>query len=215
MTTDVSKVLFFYLLAILCFLSMAIFFIDVVAPPCVADLCLNSSEECEDRELLESTRLFAPCWDRFVQDLRTMPSSGSLELRFNTSLFSTLSDIIVPFETWAILDYKLQCISQIKRSSSAHLPISRLRWIACVAFKMRFNIEYLMIWKMWNSCCISVNSKTEISKQFTVYHWSTLQQAITKASKQMPFPWWTDQKCFVNWTAFIVTDQPGYAAHCI
>ena len=111
--------------------------------------------------------------------------------------------------------YKLQCISQIKRSSSAHLPISRLRWIACVAFKMRFNIEYLMIWKMWNSCCISVNSKTEISKQFTVYHWSTLQQAITKASKQMPFPWWMDQKCFVNWTAFIVTDQPGYAAHCI
>lgn len=79
---------------------MAIFFIDVVAPPCVADLCLNSSEDSEESELLESARLVAPCWeDRFVQDLRTMPSSGSLELRFNSSLFSTFSDIIEPFET--------------------------------------------------------------------------------------------------------------------
>jgi hypothetical protein len=74
-------------LAILCFLSTASFFIDAVVPPWVAARCLNSPEELDDNEAFESTFIGITC-AVLAHDFTTIPSAGSLELRFNTEPFS-------------------------------------------------------------------------------------------------------------------------------
>ena len=77
-----------YLLANLCFRSIASFFIDDVDPPWVAALCRNSPEEADDNDDFESTFMGMDC-GTLAHALTTIPNSGSLELRFNTEPFST------------------------------------------------------------------------------------------------------------------------------